>query len=96
MSASLKNVARLSVLALAVAGFTGCGSENPMGPTSLATTAPTTMETQQSFAPVDEEVRPGDGVETPTVIPNTGGTSGSGKTLWVDRPGRRHGWGRDR
>jgi len=92
MSVALKNVARLSVLTLVVAGLSGCGTENPMGPSALAV-APT-VQTSAAMMPVEELPAPGDGAETPTLIENTGGSTVSGKTLWSERPGRRLGKGR--
>jgi hypothetical protein len=95
MSVALKNVARLSVLTLIVAGLSGCGTENPMGPSSLAI-APT-VETSASVMPVEELPAPGDGNETITVIDNPGGSTTIGsKTLWSERPGRRVGKGREK
>ena len=95
MSVALKNVARLSVLTLVVAGLSGCGAENPMGPSSLAV-APT-VETSAAMMPVEELPAPGDGAETVTVIDNiSGGGTVSGKTVWSERPGRRLGKGRDK
>jgi len=96
MSVALKNTVRLSVLALVVAGFTGCGAENPMGPTASAV-APA-FETSASVAPMDEvPMNPGSPDTTPTLIENPGGSTTIGsKTLWSERPGRRVGRGRNK
>ena len=94
MSVALKNTVRVAVLSLFVAGLTGCGSTNPMGPEALAV-SPTTMETSASVAPMEELPMPGEGNETITVIePVGGGSTISGKVSWQDRPGRRVGRGR--
>ena len=95
MSVALKNTVRLSVLALVVAGFSGCGAENPMGPTASAV-APA-FETSASVAPMDEVPTPGAPDTTPGLISNPGGSTSIGsKTLWSERPGRRVGRGRDK
>ena len=95
MSVSLKNTVRFSVLALAVAGFSGCGADNTMGPTASAV-APA-FETSASVMPVEEMPSPSTPGETPTLIENPGGSTSTGsKTLWSERPGRRVGRGRDK
>ncbi len=94
MSVALKNVARLSALTLLVAGLSGCGAESPTGP-SLVTTS--TVETSVSVMPIEALPAPGEGVATPTLIENPGGSTLIGsKTLWSERPGRRVGKGRDK
>ncbi len=95
MSVALKNTVRLSVLALAVAGFSGCGAENPMGPTAAAV-APA-YEMSASVAPIDEVPAPGSPSVTPGLIENPGGSTTIGsKKLWSERPGRRVGRGRNK
>ena len=94
MSVALKNVVRLSVLTLLVAGLSGCGAENPMGPTALAVSP--TLETSVATTPIDQLPTPGEGTETITVLEIPGGTTIVGKTLWSDRPGRRLGHGRNK
>jgi len=95
MSVALKNSVRVSVLALVVAGFSGCGADNTMGPSASAV-APA-FETSTAVMPVEEVPTPGDADETPTLIENPGGSTTIGsKTLWSDRPGRRVGRGRDK
>ena len=95
MSVALKNTVRVTMLTLLVAGLSGCGAENPMGPAALAVSP--TLETSASMAPIEELPAPGEGVETPTVISDLGGgTTYGGKILWSDRPGRRLGHGRNK
>jgi hypothetical protein len=94
MSVALKNCVRLSVLALVVAGLSGCGAENPMGPSALAV-APT-LETSSAMMPVEELPGPGNGTETITPLESPTGSTISGKTLWTERPGRRLGYGRNK
>ncbi len=95
MSVALKNTVRLALFTLLVAGLSGCGTENPMGPAALAVSP--TIETSSAIAPIDELPAPGEGAETPTLIENPGGSTTIGsKTLWNERPGRRVGKGRNK
>jgi hypothetical protein len=94
MSVALKNCIRLSVLTLVVAGLSGCGAENPMGPSALAVSP--TLETSAVMMPVEELPAPGDGNETITPLESPSGSTISGKTLWTERPGRRLGHGRNK
>jgi len=93
MSVALKRCVRLSVLTLLVAGLSGCGAENPMGPSALAVSP--TVETSVATTPIDELPPPGNGNETATLFDNPGGSTISGKTAWSERPGRRLGRGRN-
>jgi len=94
MSVALKNCVRLSVLTLIVASLSGCGAENPMGPSALAVSP--TVEMSSAMMPVEELPAPGEGTETITPIENPTGSTISGKTLWSERPGRRLGYGRNK
>lgn len=94
MSAALKNTVRVTMLTLLVAGLSGCGAENPMGPTALSVSP--ALETSAAIMPVEELPTPGDATESATLIDNPGGSTTGGKTLWSERPGRRVGRGRDR
>jgi hypothetical protein len=94
MSVALKNTVRATMLTLLVAGLSGCGAENPMGPAALAVSPK--LETSVAVMPIDEPDAPVDGVAAPTLIPNPGGSATIGsKTLWSERPGRRVGRGRN-
>ncbi len=94
MSVALKNTVRITMLTLLVAGLSGCGTENPMGPAALAVSP--TLETSAMVMPIDVPMPPDDGVQPPTLIANPGGSTTIGsKTLWSERPGRRVGRGRN-
>ncbi len=95
MSVALKNTVRVTMLTLLVAGLSGCGTENPMGPAALAVSPP--LETSVAVMPIEELPAPDDGVLPPTLISNPGGSTAIGsKSLWSERPGRRVGRGRDK
>jgi hypothetical protein len=53
MRCDLKNTVRFAFLALVVTTLSGCGNQNPMGPTSMAQTQPAT-ETAVAAMPIGE------------------------------------------
>jgi len=55
MKNALKTTSRFAVLGLLVAGLSGCGTQNPMAPTTTDTAATPAMSTSASSAPMFED-----------------------------------------
>lgn len=55
MKNALKTTSRFAVLGLLVAGLSGCGTQNPMAPTTTDTAATPAMSTSAAAAPMFEE-----------------------------------------
>ena len=88
MSVVLKHTARVAALGLLVACASGCGTDNPVGP-SMARTP--TVETSASALPIEAAPGVDDGVAPPTVIQQPTPTPTEGKVK-KNSPGRRLGW----
>jgi hypothetical protein len=95
MKYALKTTSRFAVLGLLVAGLSGCGTRNPMGPDpSDMAQVPATAEAQTLTAPVAEDPS-GDETGTWTAEPEAGvekrGTKSKDKVAKTPRNGRS-GW----
>ena len=89
MSAALKNTVRVAALGLLVAGLSGCGTQNPVGPSMVV--APT-VETATAMMPIEQDPPPSADVNV-TIIPfqdRAGNTDR--KKAKKDNPGRHQGW----
>ena len=96
MKNALKTTSRFAVLGLLVAGLSGCGTQNPMGPSMTDTAATPALSTEVSSTPIVEDptsTEPGTRIADPTDPPTkkkkaTGVRSvdhpGNGNALGVD------------
>lgn len=89
MSVALKNTVRVAALGLLIAGLSGCGTQNPVGPSMVV--APT-VETATAMMPIEQDPLPPADVNA-TVIPfqDRAGSTDRKKPK-KDNPGRHQGW----
>lgn len=89
MSVALKHTVRVAALVVLVAGLSGCGSENPMSPSMVAT--PVT-ETAVAVMPIEQD--PGMSEDTAIAPAPTEDRAAQrqGKKPKKDNPGQHRGW----
>lgn len=91
MSVALKHTVRIAALGLLVAGLSGCGTENPVGPSMVV--APT-VETAAASMSIEADPPAPDGT-VGTVIPfqdRAGSVDRHNKKPKKDNPGQHRGW----
>jgi hypothetical protein len=93
MKNALKTTSRFAVLGLLVAGLSGCGTQNPMAPTTTDTAATPAMSTQAASAPMFEDPGSSDPGVWVAETPDVPAPRKAKKPKRSDHPGRGVGVG---